>query len=297
MTNEESAVATQKDNAPLTPEEITAILAGHGAVDEADPGYIRMKVSGTNFVTDNDMWMTNPKTNQPAFVGRLLSAPVQYQAFYFDEAAAEKAGRPEMAKKFCKSHYNNPNENREYGTNGASCRECPFHPWSDERPKCSWKGDLAFQIIPEDGVLQGDEPIHELTLSTTGMIEYKGTKRDNVGGSVTDMNFMHRLAVLCINNAAEWGVDADESVLIGLNALNEGLVAAEFRSIRAVNEERGMEWYVVSLNPVHVQPPDGTVARIEETASGSTDLDSEAPLPEPNEPLDGEEIEGTVSEG
>jgi hypothetical protein len=263
MTSTGSEVATAQDNAPLTADEITAILAGHGAVDEADPGYIRMKTSGTNFVTADDMWMTNPKAGTPAFVGRLLSAPVQYQAFFFDKSAADKAGRPEMEKRFCKSHYNNPNENREYGTNGASCRECPFNPWGSERPKCSWRGDIAFQIVPEDGQLVGDEPIHELTLSTTGMIEYKGTKKDNVGGSVTDMNFMHRLAVESINNAGEWGVDPNEAVLIGLNALNEGLVAAEFRSIRAYNEERGMEWYVVSLNPVHIQKPDEGLTQIE----------------------------------
>jgi len=151
-----------------------------------------MKTSGTNFVTDDDMWMTNTKSGEPAFVARLLNPPVQYQAFYFNAADAAEAGRPEMEKRFCKSHYDNPNENREFGTNGASCRACPFNPFGNKRPKCSWKGDIAFQIIPDDGVLKGDEPIYSLTLSTTGMIEYRGTRKDNVGGSVTDKNFMHR---------------------------------------------------------------------------------------------------------
>ena len=278
MSNEETAVTTQADNEPLTAEEITAILAGHGAVDEAETGYIRMKTSGTNFTTENDIWMYNPKTDEPAFVGRLLGPPIQYQAFYFDAASAEMAGRPEMEKRFCKSHYNNPNENREYGTNGASCRECPVNPFSSKRPKCSWKGDLAFQIIPDDGTLQGDEPIHSLTLSTTGMIEWRGTRKDNEGGSVTKQNFMNRLATASILNADQWGVTPKEAILIGLNALNEGLVAAEFRSIRAYNEERGMEWYVVSLNPVHIQKPDEGVPAIEEGADEEgdfTELDPE----------------------
>lgn len=284
MTNEETGLTTEADNKPLTPEEITAILAGHGAVDESDPGYIRMKTSGTNFVTDDNMWMTNPMTGEPAFVARLLSAPVQYQSFWFDAAAAEKAGRPDMEKRFCKSHYDNPNENREYGTNGAPCRPCPFNPFGNERPKCSWKGDLAFQIIPEDGQLTGDEPIHSITLSITGMIEYKGTKKDNVAGSVTEQNFMHRLATLSVANAADWGVSQEAAVLIGLNALAEGMVAAEFRSITAKNEEKGMEWQVVSLNPVHIQRPDTGVEQIE-----AGEPDPEEPLPEP---IEGEVIEG-----
>lgn len=258
MSNEETAVTAPVE--ALTAEEITAILAGHGAVDEQETGYIRMKVSGTNFTTEDDVWMTNPKTGAPAFVARLLGPPQQYQAFFFDKAAAEKAGRPEMEKRFCKSHYDNPNENREYGTNGASCRACPFNPFGNERPKCGWKGDLAFQIIPEDGTLKGDEPIHALTLSVTGMIEWKGTRKDNVAGSVTDKNFMHRLAEESIKNAADWGVTPEQAVLIGLNALAEGMVAAEFRSVRAINEEKGMEWHVVSLNPVHIQRPDELAA-------------------------------------
>lgn len=255
---DENAVAAV--TAPLSPEDITAVLAASGAIDEADMGYIRMKVQGTNFVTDDDVWMTNVKTGEAAFVGRLLAPPVQYQGFYFDAATAEKAGRPEMAKRFCKSHYNNPNENRQHGTNGAPCRPCIVNPFGTTSPKCSWRGDLNFQMVPEDGPMTGDEPIFSITLSLTGMIEWKGTRKNPNGGSVSDKNFMYKLAELSLISAEEWGVTQEQAIITGLSALNEGLVAAEFRSLDAHNEESGFDWNVISLTPIHVQQPQATPA-------------------------------------
>lgn len=255
--------------AELTAAEISAILAASGAIDEANLGYIRMKTQGTNFVTDDDIWMTNPKTGAPAFTARLLGPPVQYQAFYFDAAKAEKAGRPDMVNRFCRSHYDNPNENREYGTNGYSCRACIFNPFGQESPKCGWKGDINFQIIPDGQTLTGDEPIHTLTLSLTGMIEWRGTRRAPNEGSVSTENFMYKLAKLSILQAQEWGVSPEQAIIIGLSALNEGMVAAEFRSLVARNEERGMEWNVVSITPIHVQRPETTDGP-EQLGDGST---------------------------
>ena len=250
------SVSNEVAPATLTPEEISAVLAGAGAIDEqGEEYYTRMKAQGTNLVTDTDVWMSNPKTGEPAFTARLLSAPTQYQAFFFDAAAAEKAGRPDMVKRFCRSHYDNPAEAREYGTNGAPCRPCPFNPFGSERPKCSWRGDVNFQIIPEDGVLVGDEPIYTISLSITGMIEWKGTKRAPNECSVSDQNFMYKLAALSLQSAEEWAVPQEQAIIIGLSALNEGLVAAEFRSIIAHNDEKSMEWSVVSLTPVHIQRP------------------------------------------
>ena len=269
MTDTDAVVAV---SAPLTPEEITAVLAARGAVDEADSGHIRMKVKGNNFITDDDIWMTNIKTGAPAFTARLLAPPVQYQGFYFDAATAEKAGRPEMTKKFCKSHYDNPSEARETGTNGAPCRPCIVNPFGSSSPKCSWRGDLAFQMIPDEGEMTGDEPIFSLTLSLTGMIEWKGTRKAQNEGSVSKKNFMYKLAELSLLSAEEWGISQEQAIVTGLTALNEGLVAAEFRSLDAHNEERGMSWNVVSLTPIHVQPPDTGTEQIE---SGTSEAEAE----------------------
>jgi hypothetical protein len=242
----------------LSADQIQAVLAGQGAIDEADEGYgaIRMKVTGNTFQSPDDVWVSNPKSEEPAFVGRLMSAVAQYQGFWFDKVKAEKAGRPEMADRFCKSYYDNPNEKREYGTNGASCRACPYHPHSDEKQRCSWRGDIRFQILPDDGVLTGEEVMYELSLSMTGMIEYKGTRRDPMAGSATDKNFMARLAELSVTKAAEWECTPEQAIIVGLEALAEGMVAAEFRIVTMTNEELGRSWPVVSLNPIHVQKPE-----------------------------------------
>jgi hypothetical protein len=248
----------------LSPEEITAILQGQGAVDEEAEEFHRIKTDGTNFVSDNDIWMSNPKTGEPAFVARLLQSPVQYQSFWFTPEAATEAGRPEMANRFCKSHYDNPQENREFGTNGASCRACPFNPFDKSvYPRCSWKGDIQFQIIPEDGVMKGDEIVWTMTLSVTGMIEWKGTRANPTGGSATDQNFMHRLATLAAGMAPEWGVNAEQAIVEALTSLQGGGVAAEFRAIRVSNEQSGNTWTVPSLNPVHIERMSGTDAQIE----------------------------------
>lgn len=242
----------------MTPEEIQAVLAGQGAVDNESEGFgaVRMKAKGNVFQTDDDVWVSNPKTGEPAFTARLMGPPVQYQAKWFNEAEAERAGRPQIKDRFCKSHYDIPAENREYSQDGSSCRACPFSPYSDEPKKCGWRGDLSFQIVPDDGPLTGDEPLHMLSLPVTGMIEFRGTKRAPLEGSATDENFMKKLADLSILQAEEWKCTPTEAIIVGLEALNEGMVAAEFRLVEMSNEEQGREWSVVSLTPVHVQKPE-----------------------------------------
>ncbi len=251
---------------PLSPEEISAILAGAGAIDEEMEQFYRIKVDGTNFVSDDDIWMTNPKTNEPAFTARLLAPPVQYQSKWFDTEDSIKADRPEMANKFCKSHYDNPQENKEFGTNGASCRACIFNPWGDAGFKCSWKGDVQFQIVPDSGEMVGDETVWTITLSTTGMIEWRGTKKNRTGGTATDKNFMHRLAELSLTLAPEWGLEPAAAVIAGLTSLNGGGVAAEFRAIRVTNESSGNTWSVPSLDPVHIELLSNDTEQIESGA-------------------------------
>lgn len=247
----------------LTAEEISAILQGHGAIDAEAEQFYRIKIDGTNFVSDDDIWMSNPKTGEPAFVARLLGPPVQYQSFWFNPEAALEAGRPEMANRFCKSHYDNAQENREFGTNGASCRACPFNPFGNASPKCSWKGDIQFQIIPDDGVMKGDETVWTMTLSTTGMIEWRGTRKSQTKGSATDKHFMHRLAELASTLSPEWGMGAEEAIVAALTSLNGGGVAAEFRAVRMTNESSGNTWSVPSLNPVHIELLSGGSPQLE----------------------------------
>lgn len=241
----------------FTAEDITAALQAAGAIDEEQETFQRVKLDGSTFVaTDDNIWVSNPKSNEPAFIARIMGPPAQFQAFWFTPELAAQAGRDDMAEGgFCKSYYDNPAEAREHGTNGASCRACVFNPFGDSKQKCSWKGDIQFQVVPEDGTLTGEETVYTMTLSTTGMIQWKGTRKAPNAGSVTDKNFMFMLAELALKNSVEWGVGPQEAIRIALNALNEGLVAAAFRIKRATNENNGNTWSVPVIEPVHIEVP------------------------------------------
>jgi hypothetical protein len=247
----------------LTPDEITAILAEAGAIDEQQETFLRLKVDGTNFVSDDDIWMSNPKTGEPAFTARILNNPVQFQAMWFDDGKQKgidpdwvRYERPDMVGGgYCKSYFDNPQEARETGTNGASCRDCMCNPFQKKvRPKCGWKGDLQLQMIPEDGVMKGDEPVVTLTLSTTGMIQWRGTAQSKQGGSAPDtFNFQYLLAELAIAKSGEWGLSVPEAINAALTSLVGGGVAAEWRIHRVTNEESGNTWSVPAATPVHIE--------------------------------------------
>jgi hypothetical protein len=246
----------------LSPEDIAAILADAGAIDEEGETFYRLKVDGSNFVGNDDIWMSNPKTGEAAFTARILANPVQFQAMWFQAAKdgqpsdAVTYNRPDMeGGGYCKSYYDNPAEAREVGTYGASCRSCMVNPFQQTyRPKCGWKGDLQLQIIPEDGVMKGDEVVQTLTFSTTGMIQWRGTKKSPSGGSVEGTNnFQFLLAQLALAKAPEWGLTAKEAITAALTSLVGGGVAAEFRIHRVTNEEAGNTWSVPAATPVHIE--------------------------------------------
>lgn len=262
------------------PEELSAILANAGAIEQPMESFNRLRLDGPNFIADDNAWQTPVKGGGPALICRIVSPPEEYQAKWFNDLDADKADRPDMAGgKFCKSRFSVPSEAREFGTNGASCRQCIFNPFQRENfPKCQWKGDIRLQPFPDgpDPELTGDEPIYTLTCSTTAMIEWKGTASNNMRGSVTDRNFIARFGQFAITNAQSiWGIDpttregAAQAIMRGLGALNAGLVAAELRSLKAVNEEKGREWYVPSFIPIHIEPDNDGAAAID---SGLPDL-------------------------
>lgn len=241
----------------LSAAEITAILRGAGAIDDAGSSFDRMKVDGSNFTAGSEVWVSNPRTGEAAFTARIMEPPLQYQAFWFNQAAAEFANRPNITDKMCKSYYDEPTQARKFSVDGASCDACPFNPFKDAplagMGKCGWKGDLQIQVIPDDGQLKGDEPTYTLTLSTTGMIEFRGTRKEPEKGSVTDANFLHRLAIFAIEHAAEWKLEPEAAIRLALTSLGLGGVAAEFRIHRANNPDKGNTWSVVSLTPVYVE--------------------------------------------
>lgn len=236
--------------------DLDAVLQSTGAVEAPRESFNRIKVDGPNFIAEDNAWQTPVRGDGPAFLARIVAAPSQYQAKWFEEAEAERVGRPQVAKSFCKSFFEVPAQAREQSEDGTSCRSCPFNPFErGVQNKCAWKGDLRVQPFPEgdDPELTGEEPIYLLTLSTSAMFQWKGPSRDGETNFITELG---RFAV--INAQRLWNIEvttqeqAKQVVNLALGALNAGLVAAEVRSVKKTNESAGREWYVPVLTPIHI---------------------------------------------
>lgn len=260
----------------LSAAEITNILQKAGAIDDNSSTFNRMKVDASMFIAGDDMYAYNPKTDEPAFIARLIAAPAQYQSLWWNIDMAEFGGRTEDIPDtsnpdsgfMCRSWYDKPEQNRKFSENGASCDNCAFGPFVDIptgfKNRCSWKGDVQLQVIPESGQLTGDETIWTLTLSTTSMVEFRGTRKERVKGSATDFNFMHRLAMLAVEKAPEWGIEPDAAVLLALTSLASGGVAAEARIYRQTSSNKAFSWSIVSFNPIHIEPPTGSTLALDD---------------------------------
>ena len=243
------------------------IEAGYITPSMAGKDINRIKVKGSNFEYNDEIIASyNAVTKEPAMIVQLLDAPIQYQGMWFDKDGllANYVGRPGIAGKFCKSHFDNPQQARKFAEDGTSCETCPVHPWKryDELPKealdqdgankCSWRGEVEFRILQknDDGTISGeDETIYTLSLPTTGMIEFVGSnsKRGNpLAGSVSEHNFMVKLAAL---SRSKWG---DEGIRKGQTALALGGVIAEVRALPASNKERNFNYNEVSFTPIDI---------------------------------------------
>jgi hypothetical protein len=257
----------------LTDEEIGDILRGGGYIDAAASDFNRMKLDGSTIVAGDDIFIYNPKKpDVPAFQAQIVQPPEEYQGKWFNAEAAQIANRPDIADSMCKSYYDNPQQARKYSEDGASCDACPFHPFhksampGTDQAKCSWKGDLRLRIIPENGELTGEEPVWTLTLSTTGMIEYRGASREPQKGSVSEYNFLYQLSRLAESKAEEWGVTPKQAVMMALNAYQAGGVAANVRVLRATNDEGSRSWSVPSFEPFHIEESFAVAPQTEDAA-------------------------------
>ena len=227
--------------------DYTVFLRNHGGIEEAGTSFLRAKLDGAAIMLDDEPFVGNPKTGTAALVARIVSPPKQYQAFWFDAESAEHADRPEKADSFCKSYFDEPTQARKFSSDGAECDKCPFSPWlRDIAKRCQWRGDLAFQPIdPDSGLYRPD--IWTISLSTTGMIEWQGTNRSPVKGSVSDLNTMQKLARLAV---ATWpDIEPESAVVRGLTELALGNVLMEMRVLRGSTEDGARTWPVLSLTP------------------------------------------------
>ena len=251
-------------NAPAN-ADILATLRALGMIEpERETSYNRVNVNGASFELGEDTFPTNQKTKAPAFYGRLLDLPDEYPGVFLTEDDAEILGRPEIAGKFCKSHYNPekyPNEASSdgrtgaYAEDGTACSKCPIMPFVkkelsplENNKKCQWRGDIKFQRCEQDGTTL-DERTWTLSLPTTAMIELKGARQEPDKGYITERNFMFRLVDLALATWPEMNPAA--AIQRASIALASGGVVAAFRAIQFRNAN-SMSFPVVALEPVAI---------------------------------------------
>ena len=256
-------------------DSFTAALREAGFLSAASGGtdFNRIKVSGQNFVygtdekgNDNIIASYNPVTKEPAMYVRIAGPITEYQKAWFDKDGelARAVGRPDSAGKMCKSHFDDANEARKFSApiNGQrySCDECPIHPFvpKDQLPpeakgkKCAWNADIDFFILdkqPDGTLAQTDQTLYTMSLSTTGVIEFKGSsskKTSALSGSVSDENFMVKLAKLGIT---KWG---EKGILQAMSNYHLGAVVAELRSLPTSSADGAFKYNVTSFTPIDI---------------------------------------------
>jgi hypothetical protein len=243
----------------LTPDEITAKLRELGMVETGSTGdFNRVKMDGGTFIMGDEMYVSNPVTKAPAFRARIMELPIEYQAYWFTAEDAAIVGRdgsvpdvPSIADRFCKSYFEDPQQAREYAEDGTACRQCPVNPFTKNSPtgkKCSWKGDISFQVLDKDGMLPEDAPIWTVTLPTTAMMEFKGTSRAPLAGHVGELNFMQLLARLALENAP----DGNAALYRAWTAARNGGVIADFRAVPTQSQDGARRYNVIQLTPVAI---------------------------------------------
>jgi hypothetical protein len=231
----------------MSPEELTQLLQRNGWAEKGSSDSMpRIKLDANMLTTpEGGMYVYNPaKPNVPAMVVRIVSPPEEYYAIWIDTGVAQSIGRTDLEGTFSKQYINPDPDRRVWPSDEA---------WDDLRRaghKGSWKGDILLQIIPEDGALKGDEPVYVLTLPTTSLIEFKGSSRAPLEGSVSDENFITKLSGFAQEHATG---DPSQAVMDALESLTLGGVAAEVRLLRAENKELGRTWSVVVFDPIHVE--------------------------------------------
>jgi hypothetical protein len=262
-------MTTELSNEVLTPDEVTALLRGAGAIEDNSTGYgfQRVKVSGSTFTIGDEIFVSNPKTKKPAFIAQIVELPKQYQARYFDE---EKAGdmellsmmidpitgkdRSHLAGTFCKSYFDEPDQAREKNEKGDSCRSCVVSPFVRKTnvpeaaggKKCQWRGELLLRVLDSE-MKAVSEDVVMLDLSSTAMQEWQGFASEPVKGYVSELNFMQKLAQLA---QTKYPDNPKVGIFKALTALKLGGVLAEVRAIPT--SSHGKDFSVVSLTPIEI---------------------------------------------
>jgi hypothetical protein len=245
----------------LTNEDLIALLGQAGVISQGGGEYHRLTLKAGVLETD-DGDMFPPLKGKPSLTVRIVKPPVYYNAFFLSDKGengsinAAEYNRPDMNGRFCRK-YDDPAE-QAADTNPANTLYDEIA--KDTGTRGSFKADIQVQIVPESGTLTGEETVYTLTLSTTSVFEFRGSTRDPGAGSVSAENFLVKLAKFAVAETTEAGADEagqKTAVLNAMTSLRLGGVVADVYLLRAENDAKSMTWWVVSFDPIHVEPPDG----------------------------------------
>ena len=267
MASRAAAAANNNALAPVTmsDDDFTKALQALGMVESADGDFAkRAKVEGTAIYLGDDMYVSNPKTKTPAMRVRLLNVPTEYQGVFIPSELASVLERPDIADRYCKSYFDEPNQGRKYAEDGTSCSSCPIGPFtkkanlpvyyedgSAKTRKCQWRANLEFQVLDSEGAIS-DPTVWALDLSTTSVIEFKGTAKEPITGSPStgsEFNFMQKLARFGAQSNPQNPAQGLRDAMTGLAT---GSIIADVYQLPAKSDDGSMSWYVTSFTPVDI---------------------------------------------
>lgn len=267
-------MANKNTPAVVDADEFTKKLLAAGFLNKSGGGndFNRITAKGGNVVFDKKVIASyNEATKEPALIVQIADMPTEYQSMWFTKELATAVGRDgsipgvaDISNRFCKSHFEDPNEARKYSEDGTSCEQCPVMPYKsyeslpeaakrqDGASKCAWKADIEFYILEklEDGTFKmEDETLYTMSLPTTGVIEFKGSssrKSNPLAGSVSAEHFMVQLAKLGMQ---KWG---EEGLLKAHTYLRLGGVVAEMRLPMTETQDGSKTYNVTSFTPIEI---------------------------------------------
>jgi hypothetical protein len=263
MATRAAPIAANKAVVPaaLSHEDLMALLGQSGEVAQSTSEWHRMSLQGGILRTD-DGEIFPPRKNGPAVTLRIVKPPVYYSAFFLSEKPengsidAAIIGRADLNGRFSRK-YDDPAE-QAADTSPANEAFEAIAQASGQRG--SFKADVQVQIVPEDGKMTGEELVYTLSLSTTSVFEWRGSSRDPQAGSVSETNFIVKLAIKAAQDAQEAGADETAqktAVLNAMTSLRLGGVIADVYLLQAQTEDKSRTWTVIAWDPIHIEPPDG----------------------------------------
>lgn len=210
---------------------------------------------------------------EPALYVQLTGMPKEYQGLWFDKpenaARADSnarlasllgrdgtiPGTPSIEGRWCRSWFDDESQNRKFAEDGTSCDTCAVHPWvpKEKLPaeakgkRCGWRARLEFRILnkQEDGTLNAtDDTLYTIDLSTTGVIEFKGTGRNPLEGSASPKSSIAELAELGYSKWGRPGIEKAKTLL------DLGGVICELHIIQQANDARS--WETPHFRPVEI---------------------------------------------